>query len=240
MQDYQLLAWDSDLLGFGVAKLLPATFTEPKLRQVLTELKSQQITLVYWASDSQDQDSQQAAESCDGVLADRKVTYHIDFVKGYNPEYDASLIEEYPIKTPNEELEALAIESGLFSRFNQDPKFTRARFEKVYKLWLYNSTTRKVAETVLVIKRDTKIVAMVTLGEKNSRGDIGLLAVDPNYRGQHLGSTLVKAAQDWFIRRGYPSSQVVTQQDNVAASALYEKCGYKIEKIENFYHLWLD
>ncbi len=163
----------------------------------------------------------------------------MQFAKNYKPEFDRTQIEEYPNTAPNKQLEALAIESGLYSRFNTDPKITRQNFEKIYKLWIYNSATRDNAKTVLIIKRDQKIVGMVTLGEKNDRGDIGLLAVDPSYRGMGLGKILVYAAQDWCVTQGYQTGQVVTQKTNIPAAKLYENCGYKVEKIENFYHFWL-
>jgi dTDP-4-amino-4,6-dideoxy-D-galactose acyltransferase len=54
-----------------------------------------------------------------------------------------------------------------------------------------------------------------------------------------LGLHLVCAAQAKFIEAGYRIGQVVTQLDNVAACRLYEKCGYHLEKLENFYHFWL-
>lgn len=239
MQNYQILDWDSEILGFKVAKLLPERISSEQLQQWLGELKTQQVRLVYWPADSRDKASLQAAAQFQGVLADEKVTYLVDLAGLAKLQYDKQQVSEYPVAAPDEALEMLAIESGLFSRFNADPQFGHANFEKIYKMWIYNSTLHKVAEKVLVIKRDNKIVGMVTLGEKNQRGDIGLLAVDANYRGLQLGTTLVKAAQDWCLENGYRYGQVVTQKKNLPACALYEKCGYHIEKIENFYHFWL-
>ena len=80
---------------------------------------------------------------------------------------------------------------------------------------------------------------MVTLGEKNLRGDIGLIAVHPDHRGKKMGENLVYAAQTWFRSHGYTEGQVVTQGRNNAACNLYTKCGYVVEKEEYFYHIWL-
>jgi dTDP-4-amino-4,6-dideoxy-D-galactose acyltransferase len=79
---------------------------------------------------------------------------------------------------------------------------------------------------------------MVPVGEKNGRGDIGLLAVDSSMRGKKLGIALVNAAQQWTIENGFTTAQVVTQGENVSACRFYEKCGYRIDKIENVYHFW--
>ncbi len=46
------------------------------------------------------------------------------------------------------------------------------------------------------------------------------------------------SAEKWFSNSGYKSIQVVTQGDNIPACKLYESCGYTIESVELFYHIW--
>ena len=84
-----------------------------------------------------------------------------------------------------------------------------------------------------------KIVGMVTVGMKNGRGDIGLVAVHESMRGKNVGVNLTRAAQKWAIGKGCRYAQVVTQGNNLAACKLYEKCGYRVESIVNFYHIWI-
>ena len=239
LQQYQLLSWDTDVFGFPVAKIMPERLSTEVLQHNLNELRSQHIRLVYWVSDSQDPASQQAAQQANGILADRKVTYLCQLNKLKSvPEIDSE-IESYPTTDPDIDLLELAYLAGLYSRFRVDSHITDAQFKKVYGLWMTNSAHRRIAQEVLVIKKQHKAVAMITLGEKNQRGDIGLLAVDPLFHGQQLGTKLVRAAQAWCIQKGFEWGQVVTQQTNLPACALYEKCGYHIEKIEKFYHFWL-
>lgn len=239
MQEYQLLSWDSDVFGFPIAKIIPERMAQDQLLHHLADLKQQQVKLVYWASDSLDPISQSAALAAGGIIADYKTTYQIDLENLNNrPVIDAE-IESYSQAAPNDDLFELAYESGLYSRFKVDPRISDEQFKKVYRLWMINSVRKQIAQEVLVIKRDNKIVGMVTLGEKNQSGDIGLLAVNPNYRGQQIGSKLVYAAQAWCVNKGYKQGQVVTQQLNLPAAALYEKCGYSVEKVENFFHFWL-
>ena len=75
--------------------------------------------------------------------------------------------------------------------------------------------------------------------KKNKVRDIGLIAVNRNYRGKRFGEMLVRHAQYWFINNGYNIGQVVTQGTNIPACNLYKKCGYSVEKVEYFYHFWL-
>jgi dTDP-4-amino-4,6-dideoxy-D-galactose acyltransferase len=230
------LDFDTKLFGFPVAKINPAHLTSEDLETILAQLRHQGAHLVYWPSDSQDVISQQAAQAFGGFLADRKITYYQtlnDF------QHIATDVVAYTENVPNSELLDLAIESGLYSRFRIDPKIPIEIFTQLYQQWITNSTKHEIAKEVLVIHRQHSIVAMATLGEKQGRGDIGLLAVAQNYRGIGLGQQLLQAAKDWFFTHGYPDCQVITQQANLPACRLYERGGFHIESIENFYHFWL-
>jgi dTDP-4-amino-4,6-dideoxy-D-galactose acyltransferase len=237
----QLLDWDSEIFGFQVAKILPERLTPTELWQTLKQLASEGVRLVYWSSDSSDLASQTAAEMHQGFLADRKTTYLISFPIPIPTALLSNDIERYTAPLPEPELKQLALEIGLCSRFRADPRITDAQIEKIYHQWISNSvkTTDPIAERVLVIRQDAHIAGFVSLGEKQGRGDIGLLAVAEAYRGQQLGKKLVYAALDVFMQQGYKQSQVVTQGTNLPACRLYEACGYQVEKIENFYHFWL-
>lgn len=236
---YQRLDWDSHIFTFKVAKITPACLTPDALHQILIQLKKQQIRLVYWAADSQDACSQQAAQQYHGWLADRKVTYVMSTAIHLSA-CNHHTVETYTALTPNRELEYLALQSGLYSRFKMDPRIPLTTFETLYKQWIANSTNKTIAQQVLVIRQQNQIIGMVTLGQKKNRGDIGLLAVHPDHRGRQIGSQLVMAAQCWFRQQGYAYGQVLTQQENQPACRLYEKCGFQIEKTEHFYHFWLD
>ena len=47
------------------------------------------------------------------------------------------------------------------------------------------------------------------------------------------------AAHRWMQQRGAQVAQVVTQLDNRAACRLYERAGYRISRLQHFYHFWL-
>lgn len=239
MDRIQILEFDSEIFGLKVAKLVPDRLDLASLGAALDLLKAQDVKLVYWAADSTDPISQQAAKAYQGFLADKKTTYIIDFDQ--LADYPAPVwdVTAYPETEPDAFLIQLALESGLYSRFKTDPRITKATFQAIYTRWIKNSTLKRIAKQVLVIRGQEQVIGMVTLGEKHGRGDIGLLAVAEQARGNQLGLHLVRAAQNYFIQEGYRIGQVVTQLENLPACRLYEKCGYQIEKIEYFYHFWL-
>lgn len=237
---YQLLDWDSAFFGFKVARILPERLSPSQLAPVIAELRAHNVSLAYWAADPADPASQEAATACGGLLADRKATFIAEVAQcSPLPVLYDGLIEEYTAQVPDTDLESLAIQAGIYSRFKVDAKIPEDKFLDLYRLWIRNSVNGQIADAVLVARHEGRIAGMVTVGEKNGRSDIGLIAVDESMRGKNLGIALVGAAKEWARSKGYRFAQVVTQRENLAACRLYEKCGYTIEKIENIYHLWM-
>jgi dTDP-4-amino-4,6-dideoxy-D-galactose acyltransferase len=239
MLKVQILDFDTRVFSFGVAQIIPNVLSEDELHNILQDLRAQNIKLVYWATNSLNVMAQQAAKICHGLLVDRKVTYMINLHEQIVLPRISDNIATYDKTVPEKSLEQLALQVGMQSRFAKDINITDLQRGKIYKLWIANSVNGEIAKQVLVYRQQQQIIGMITLGEKNNRGDIGLLAISPSHRGQNIAMQLVQAAQAQFIKDGYQFSQVVTQLDNIPACRLYEKCGYRQEKIENFYHFWL-
>lgn len=241
MTYFQILELDSEIFGYPVAKIVPDRLSPSELKQVIYCLKKENVRLAYWASNPNDEGSQRAARLHHGLMADKKVTFVVDI--GQIPEWSARInwdIEEYADNIPSTNMEKLAIQIGKHSRFGADPRIPEDKLIDMYKRWIRNSVNRQIADAVFVARQSGKVVGMVTVGKKNERGDIGLMAVDPDVRGENLGVALVSTAQDWARRKGFGFAQVVTQGENIAACKLYEKCGYHIDKIEFFYHFWIE
>jgi len=241
---FQMLDLDSDIFGFPVARILPERLAENELQHVISLLKAKRVRLAYWASDPKHLESQRAAELCRGFLADEKVTFSFDLTTVPSPPrgedaYTGSHIEEYAGESPTPEMENLAFQIGMNSRFGADPRIPEDKLKAMYRRWIRNSVNGQVADAVLVARRSGKVVGMATVGAGNGRGYIGLFAVDAAMRGKNLSVLLVREAQAWARRKGSGLTRVVTQGKNIPACRLYEKCGYKIEKIEFFYHFWI-
>lgn len=237
---FQILDLDSEVFGFPVAKILPERLAEEELQHIIHRLKEKGVRLAFWASDPNDAESQRAARLCRGFLADEKITFlaEIGPDPGRPPSGDWH-IEEYAGELPCPEMENLSLQIGRNSRFGADPQIPEDRLAAMYRRWIRNSVNRQVADAVLVARRSGKVVGMATVGSKNGRGYIGLFAVDAAMRGKNLSVSLVREAQAWTRRKGLRFTQVVTQGKNIPACRLYEKCGYRIEKIEFFYHFWI-
>jgi len=238
---YDHLAWDTDTFGFNVARVTARGPGRQPLRDILRDLRSRNYRLVYIFADPGDGTTVREVLDNKGFLAARNITYVAELGRLENSagKRNGMRSSGFNGSMPTREMERLAVQSGQYSRFHQDPLFPRELFELLYRRWIDRAVRKEIAREVLVLQKEARVIGMVTLGEKNGRGDIGLLAVDTMFQRSHIASGLVQDAQHWFREQGFTTGQVVTQAANRPACRLYEKCGYRIETIEDIYHCWL-
>ena len=235
--DYQILDWDTNYFGFKTAKILPQRLNKAALVKVLKQMRKENIELAYWPTlEPVDFDTQNLG----GRLVDKKVTY-IAGLKSITHDRTpfTNVVKLLQKDMPEEDLFDLAVQAGQYSRFARDPEFPHEKFIAMYHEWMRKCIQGEMADAILVIPKKNILIGMVTVQNQQGVGDIGLIAVREAYRGRHYGEMLVQAAQHWFLERNIITGQVVTQRDNRAACALYEKCGYHIKSIDYLYHFWL-
>lgn len=234
----QPLSWDSDFMGFPVARLTLEQADAVETAQAIAECRAAGHQLIYIMVQPTDDKTNYAVRATGAWLADRKVT----FATALQPE-DQALPTDPGIKLTTEftpELEALAWQSGEYSRFRLEPRLPVTVFQRLYSEWLRNSLNGSIAQAVMVMENTSgRTIGLLTLGEKASVADIGLLAVEVEARGQRVGQRLVAEARRLAFNSGYKRLQVVTQGDNIQACRFYDKCGFATFSEVNIYHLWI-
>ena len=235
----QPLAWDSDYLGFGVARLEAEKLAPDELTRLVAEARAAGLRLLYLIAAPHDARSNASAQAAGAWLADRKVTFVMAVDAGEQAAAVSPAVRPTTTHTP--QLESLALQSGEYSRFRLDAHFAPTVFTGLYQRWLQNSLNHQIAREVLVFNAENTGHAqgLLTLGLKNGRADIGLLAVDASTRGQRIGQQLVAAARQRTAAWGLAELQVVTQLDNEPACGFYRRCGFREWQVEHIYHLWL-
>ncbi|GAA3951436.1 GNAT family N-acetyltransferase [Hymenobacter algoricola] len=237
-QALERLSWDSDFLGYPVARIQPAATDEGTVQALVSEARAHGYRLLYWSTDPTDAQAAATAQYLGARLADQKVTFAmaVPAASSYLP----AGVEPTTELTPK--LESLARQAGHQSRYQTDPNFAPDVYEHLYDLWIANSVQGTLAREVLVFRAEpgAEEAGLITLGIKKGRVDIGLLAVDEQVRGQTIGAKLVEAARQRTRAWGYDTLQVVTQLTNVGACRFYERCGFTINQLEYIYHVWLE
>ncbi len=234
--DFKSLDWDSSFLGISTGMITRQNLTEIEIGNILEKMKMDGYHLVYYPAAYKIERT--LVNRFNGIMADEKITFTKTIGKITRQETDDHIIS-YAHKNVSPELLDLAWESGIYSRFNVDPHFKNNEFRQLYKTWIERSVNREIAKDVLIYKDGPSIGGMITLGEKNNKGDIGLVAVAESARGKGIGKKLMTAAENAFRDMGYNEVQVVTQGVNVPAMNLYQSCGYTIDERLFYYHFWL-
>lgn len=232
------LPWDSEFLGYPVFRSTAGQLAGPALGALLADTRAQGGRLLYLFVDPADAVTNEAATAAGLRLVDRKVTYAMPATV---PEEPLQVVALRPADRPTPALEALALQSGEYSRFRLDPNFPPHVYETLYRRWLHNSFGQGMGQHVLVVQEEltAEPQGLLTLGIKGERADIGLLAVDSAARGRRLGQQLVLAARHQTVWWGLPTLQVVTQGGNLAACRFYERCGFTVDHSVHIYHAWL-
>ncbi len=238
LPELQLLAWDSEFLGFPVAR---GTVSPPGAAAVATlvaQARARGVRLLYLVANPADEAAAAAARAAGAWLADRKVTFGREV--GSEPGVATESATAVLVSSFSPELEELAWQSGAYSRFRRDPQFAPGVFERLYSHWLRASLTGELARTVLACPgSDGTPTGLLTLQERGPQARIGLLAVRAGQRGRGQGGALVAAALRTARAWGCERLSVVTQLDNQPACRFYAHVGFATEHQENVYHLWL-
>lgn len=221
------LNWDTRMFGYPVGKLIvadPQNYTLEDIHKL-----SKAFRLVYVFSKSELQINSEYF-----FLADKKIVLKRD---------TELLADEFKWTAPyygnvNEELLNLTLQSGIYSRFRTDSFFSNNEFLKLYTEWIKNSINRTIARDVYVYADQDEIKGFITLVVKGETAEIGLIAVNAKFRGHGIGSLLIRSAVTNARILGCDEIQVVTQQDNEPALALYKKNGFQICDLTYVYHYW--
>lgn len=239
MLRFDSLAWDSEFFGFKVGRIDGPFAPSGALAQVLASARSQsQVQLVYGQCDSSDAMSSAEAVRCKGFLADAKRTYFLALSR----ELDAPLPPQVSVATNDtlslRQLRLLAWQSAAFSRFRVDPAMPTGAWRRLYSTWIRKSLTRDLADQVLVERVDGAIVGMLTLKFRPRQAEIGLFAVNPDWRGRGIGRRLLAAARHHSLANGCDGLSVVTQGTNLPACRIYEADGYILRTAHDIFHFW--
>lgn len=230
------LEWDSELFGIKIGKILHFTSFE-EFEQIISYARENQYKLIYCFADPSNVAANEVY-SAFGKLVDRKVTYYRNIEQ---KDYSLPLnVVEYTEGTVTEELYALALQSGAYSRFKIDTNFPHGSFEKLYRKWIENSVNKTFAEKIYVYKADHSIKGILILKRKENIGTISLIGVDQSVRGKGIGLALIEAALHYYSICEVSRIEAVTQMENHIACKFYEKNNFRIQSIENIYHIWLN
>lgn len=236
--------WDSRFFGFPIGKIeVPYHYIPEELNAALQEAH-QNFRLLFITQTGNGPDSLTLLGNDCPCLA-RKLFYKKD-VPEHVDSFDAH-IKAYASTFCSPALERLAVQSGTFNQFRQDPRLA-PHFEQLYLTWINFAVTKELADSVWTWHEEGKHVGLATVrcakridsqsGETEKEGRIGMLSVDQDYRRQKIGTNLLKACDYWCSSLNIPVNSIVTQKENEPTIALCEKLGFLRDHENSVYHYW--
>jgi dTDP-4-amino-4,6-dideoxy-D-galactose acyltransferase len=234
----QRLEWDTEFFGFGVGRLAGPFESIDALSDALQAAAENGTRLVYGACDHKDNASHYIALAVGGRFVDAKRTYELDLTSIQPTRIN--IAEAGDDANTHRQLRDLAWQAAEFSRFHLDTALPEGSWKHMYSLWMQNSITGKLADAVLVERGGDRIIGMITISHREQCGQIGLFAVDREWRGRGIGRRLLDASIQKCSAAGCKKLQVITQGNNLAACRSYEHAGFQLIDEQDIFHLWID
>jgi len=231
----KVLPWDSSHFGLRIARVETNRLDPSVLAEIDVWLNANPVDCLYFLAAPESETLKLAAKA--GFrFVDARVT--LDYVLPKNARAESSGYVRTATREDLPELQRIASESHHDSRFYVDGNFARPACDELYRIWISKGLENKEGR-VFVAEQDSKLVGYNSIYQSEGEGTISLIAIDSRYRGQGLATHLMNRAEQWFREQNVERVTVPTQAANIPALRLYESRGFKITKVEPWFHRWL-
>jgi ribosomal protein S18 acetylase RimI-like enzyme len=126
------------------------------------------------------------------------------------------------------------------TRFYRDPRLSDRRCDDLYRIWAERDIgTEENSSLVCTLSGITAgFCTAVCTGDENAK--IGLIGVDPEFRGYGMGQSLLKNTVGMLRKKGIKHLVAVTQLASIGAVRMYEREGFQLRGTCMVVHLWQD
>jgi ribosomal protein S18 acetylase RimI-like enzyme len=223
---WEELGWDSEILGLGCGRVHLAAGEEAELRRLLSSWKGRARRAgIEYVTCRRVADSR--IMEAEGFILLEEVSY---LRGGTSGTYRYSTVRTAG-RADEERLREIASSAYSYDRFHADPLIPDIAADRIHREWVTGSLEGR-ADVVFVagLKGEAGgFCACILRGEKYCRtGWIDMLAVDPDFRRERLGESLVAAARKYFRENGAATAALCTQKRNRPALNLYRKLGFRL------------
>ena len=104
--------------------------------------------------------------------------------------------------------------------------------DKIAEALIHAGIRAIIAPSLVDRDAEKRIRGFISIVIKASKGNVGLVAVDPSYRSRSVGTVLMKSAFIALRQRGAKTVTVTTQKTNSIGCLFYESVGFRRQHIQ--------
>jgi spore coat polysaccharide biosynthesis predicted glycosyltransferase SpsG/GNAT superfamily N-acetyltransferase len=247
----EIREWDTKFFGRRIAMLHPTRLNEAIVRHAMKYCREEDVDCLYYLADSDDPNSHELAEASGFDQVDVRLRMAMDLPVGVPEQITTDDNDRAGEKTDilvrsasdedGPELSEITDKSDFPSRFFCDRNFSDEECRKLYRVWIRKSLKGRFGrrDRVFVAESAGKVVGFISCDVKPpSTGLIILVCVSSEIRGKSVGITLMREVMSWMAEQGLSRVEVVTQERNVGARALYKRAGFSTVEKKIWYHKW--
>ena len=166
-------------------------------------------------------------------LIDTNVLFKRDGQLKLETQLKGNLEIRFAEKSHKIHLGEIAYSNFIYSRFHIDPHIKKKHADNLKKKWVENFFLNKRGDYMVVALHKNKPIAFLQLILKGRNLIIDLIAVSSNYRGQKIGTALIK-----FASENIKSEKILvgTQISNIPSIKLYQKLGFNHFESDYVFH----
>lgn len=236
------LTWDSERFGFPAARLEFLLAREDSVRRAIlrtTLERSHEAGIQHLTArlDSSDMSGAHALVDAGFEMVDGILTFGLRIDDRMASAEVTGPAEIGLFKRDQVEgIVELASKAYQFDRFHADSALRPGVADRIHAEWLRNSCEGGAADVVITAARDKQVLGFVTvkLDSEIERisgvrlATIMLVATAEAARGMGIGTAMTQYALRLLAGRRVRGVRVGTQLRNIAASRLYESCGFRL------------
>jgi dTDP-4-amino-4,6-dideoxy-D-galactose acyltransferase len=236
VEPVDFLPWDTEFFGLRIGRVRGQCLDEALAVEVDAWSERNAIQCLYLLTGADDPQTTRVAEAHGFNWVDIRLTFERSIQTETAPELPVRLAraEDAPM------LQAIAREVHTDTRYFYDTRFPRDRAEALYAKWIALECEGRANAVLVSVNAEDGATGYISchLNDAERTGQIGLVGLSAETRGQGVGQMLVRAALHWFFEHGVQRVSVVTQGRNRAAQRLYQRTGFLTHTIELWYHKW--
>lgn len=236
------LDWDTNFFGYRIGRANENQLTPERLAALEAWSSANQIQCLYFLANADDRQTIWLAEKNGFRLVEVRLIYErrlADWNPQTRPTSAPGVIVRPSRPEDLPELQEIAKNSYVDSRFYFDQNFTEAQWQAYYQFWVKKSVSGS-ADLALTAEKDGQIVGYITglVDRENNQGIYELTGVKETARRLGVGQELFRSGIDWYVRQEIPYMWLATQGRNLSTQRMVQRDGFLTRNCQLYYHKW--